>query len=169
MGIETVSIVERRKVSVRRFRSKAVRAPASLTCSALSAVSCWTGVPIQRIVRIGRHQRVVSNLGGEMSPLSPGMVQRVGESRRSVERSAEPYRVRDSRSISPAEDDEKIDIFHDRLTDEISAATMPTSMAHKSRGSLASTTVLAIMPATSLDPSNAPRFGIMGARRSWKP
>jgi len=74
-------------------------------------------------------QRAVSNLGGEMSPLSRGIVQRMAEVALEMWReTAEAYGDRESRGASLAEDDEEIDILHERLTGEIAAETMPTSI-----------------------------------------
>jgi phosphate transport system protein len=74
-------------------------------------------------------QRAVSNLGCEMSPLSRGIVQRMAEVALEMWReTAEAYGDRDSRSASLAEDDEEMDILHERLTGEIAAETMPTSI-----------------------------------------
>ncbi len=62
-------------------------------------------------------QRAVSNLGCEMTPLSRGIVQRMAEVAREMwSEAAKAYRARDSRSASLAEDDEELDILHDRLT-----------------------------------------------------
>jgi phosphate transport system protein len=74
-------------------------------------------------------QRAVSNLGCDMSPLSRGIVQRMAEVALGMWReTAEAYGDRDSRSASLAEDDEELDILHERLTGEIAAETMPTSI-----------------------------------------
>jgi phosphate transport system protein len=72
-------------------------------------------------------QRAASNLGAEMSPLSRGIVQRMAEVALEMWRvAADAYVDRAADSDSLSEDDEEIDILHDRLTGEISSGTMPT-------------------------------------------
>jgi len=62
-------------------------------------------------------QRAVTNLGTQMSPLSRGIVQRMAEVALEMWRdAAEAYADRTARSASLHEDDEEIDILHDRLT-----------------------------------------------------
>jgi phosphate transport system protein len=74
-------------------------------------------------------QRAVTNLGAEMSPLSRGIVQRMAEVALEMWRdAADAYGDRSAQSISLHEDDEEIDILHDRLTGEIAAETMPTAV-----------------------------------------
>jgi len=74
-------------------------------------------------------QRAVTNLGTEMSPLSRGIVQRMAEVALEMWRdAADAYADRSAQSISLHEDDEEIDILHDRLTGEIAAETMPTAV-----------------------------------------
>jgi phosphate transport system protein len=74
-------------------------------------------------------QRAVTNLGAEMSPLSRGIVQRMAEVALEMWRdAADAYADRSAQSESLHEDDEEIDILHDRLTGEIAAETMPTAI-----------------------------------------
>jgi phosphate transport system protein len=74
-------------------------------------------------------QRAVSNLGAEMSPLSRGIVQRMAEVALEMWRdAADAYADRSAQSASLHEDDEEIDILHDRLIGEIAAETMPTAI-----------------------------------------
>jgi phosphate transport system protein len=74
-------------------------------------------------------QRAVTNLGTEMSPLSRGIVQRMAEVALEMWRdAADAYADRSAQSVSLHEDDEEIDILHDRLTGEIAAGTMPTAV-----------------------------------------
>jgi phosphate transport system protein len=74
-------------------------------------------------------QRAVSNLGTEMSPLSRGIVQRMSEVAMEMWRdAADAYADRSAQAISLHEDDEEIDILHDRLIGEIAAETMPTAI-----------------------------------------
>jgi phosphate transport system protein len=74
-------------------------------------------------------QRAVTNIGAEMSPLSRGIVQRMSEVALEMWRdAADAYVDRVVGSSALAEDDEEIDILHDRLTAEIAAGTMPTAI-----------------------------------------
>ncbi len=74
-------------------------------------------------------QRAVTNIGVEMSPLSRGIVQRMSEVALEMWRDAtDAYVDRVARSGALAEDDEEIDILHDRLTGEIAAGTMPSAI-----------------------------------------
>jgi phosphate transport system protein len=74
-------------------------------------------------------QRAVTNIGVEMSPLSRGIVQRMSEVALEMWRdAADAYVDRVSRAGALADDDEEINILHDRLTGEIAAGTMPTAI-----------------------------------------
>jgi phosphate transport system protein len=74
-------------------------------------------------------QRAVTNLGAEMSPLSRGIVQRMAEVALEMWRdAADAYGDRSANADALAEDDEEIDILHDRLTGEIAAGSMPTAI-----------------------------------------
>jgi phosphate transport system protein len=74
-------------------------------------------------------QRAVTNLGTEMSPLSRGIVQRMAEVALEMWRdAADAYADRSAQSVSLHEDDEEIDILHERLIGEIAAETMPTAI-----------------------------------------
>jgi phosphate transport system protein len=74
-------------------------------------------------------QRAVTNLGAQMSPLSRGIVQRMAEVALEMWRdAADAYGDRAANADALAEDDEEIDILHDRLTGEIAAETMPTAI-----------------------------------------
>jgi phosphate transport system protein len=74
-------------------------------------------------------QRAVSNLGTEMSPSSRGIMQRMAEVAMEMWRdAADAYADRSAQSVSLHEDDEEIDILHDRLVGEIAAETMPAAI-----------------------------------------
>jgi phosphate transport system protein len=74
-------------------------------------------------------QRAVTNIGTEMSPLSRGIVQRMADVAMEMWRdAADAYADRSAQSVSLHEDDEEIDILHDRLTAEIAAETMPAAI-----------------------------------------
>ena len=65
-----------------------------------------------------------------MSPLSRGIVQRMAEVALEMWRdAADAYGDRSARADALAEDDEEIDILHDRLTGEIAAESMPTAIS----------------------------------------
>jgi phosphate transport system protein len=74
-------------------------------------------------------QRAASNLGAEMSPLSRGIVQRMAEVALEMWRAAaDAYGDRAANAASLSEDDEEIDILHDRLTGEVASEAMSTSI-----------------------------------------
>ena len=74
-------------------------------------------------------QRAVTNIGSEMSPLSRGIVQRMAEVALEMWRdAADAFADRSAQSVSLHEDDEEIDILHDRLMGEVSAETMPAAI-----------------------------------------
>jgi phosphate transport system protein len=74
-------------------------------------------------------QRAVTNIGVEMSPLSRGIVQRMSEVALQMWRdAADAYVDKVARAEALAEDDEEINILHDRLTREIAAGTMPSAV-----------------------------------------
>jgi len=74
-------------------------------------------------------QRAVTNLGAQMSPLSRGIVQRMAEVALEMWRDADDaYGDRAANADALAEDDEEIDILHDRLTGEIAGESMPTAI-----------------------------------------
>ncbi len=87
---------------------------------------------LERSADLAEHiaQRAVANLGSAMSPLSRGIVQRMTEV--AVEMwhtAADAYADRTTGGDDLAEDDEEIDILHERLTKEIAAEAMPTAVA----------------------------------------
>jgi phosphate transport system protein len=74
-------------------------------------------------------QRAVTGLGNQMSPLSRGIVQRMAEVALEMWRdAADAYGDRTANAADLAEDDEEIDILHERLTREIAAEAMPTAI-----------------------------------------
>jgi phosphate transport system protein len=86
---------------------------------------------LERSADLAEHiaQRAVSNVGAEMSPLSRGIVQRMSEVALEMWRdAADAYVDRVTRADALAEDDEEIDILHERLTREIAAGIMPTAV-----------------------------------------
>ncbi len=86
---------------------------------------------LERSADLAEHiaQRAVTNVGAEMSPLSRGIVQRMSEVALEMWRdAADTYVDGVTRADALAEDDEEIDILHERLTREIAAGTMPTAV-----------------------------------------
>jgi phosphate transport system protein len=74
-------------------------------------------------------QRAAGNLGADMSPLSRGIVQRMAEVALEMWRAAaDAYGDRAANAASLSEDDEEIDILHDRLTGEVASGAMSTSI-----------------------------------------
>jgi phosphate transport system protein len=74
-------------------------------------------------------QRAVTSLGGEMSPLSRGIVQRMAEVALEMWRdAADAYGDRSANAEELAEADDEIDILHERLTKEIASGAMPPAI-----------------------------------------
>ncbi|MGH9078647.1 MAG: phosphate signaling complex PhoU family protein [Acidimicrobiales bacterium] len=87
---------------------------------------------LERSADLAEHvaQRAVDNLGVDMSPLSRGIVQRMTEVALAMWRTAaDAYGEGGNEAKGLAEDDEEIDLLHDRLMKEISAEAMPTAVA----------------------------------------
>jgi phosphate transport system protein len=87
---------------------------------------------LERSADLAEHiaQRAVTHLGPEMSPLSRGIVQRMTEVALEMwGAAARAYADRSTEGLDLAEDDEEIDILHERLTQEIAAENMPTAIA----------------------------------------
>ena len=87
---------------------------------------------LERSADLAEHiaTRAVVNLGAEMSPVSRGYVQRMGEVALEMWRAtAIAYQERSAEGIALDEADEEIDILHDRLAIEVAAETMPTAIA----------------------------------------
>jgi phosphate transport system protein len=87
---------------------------------------------LERSADLAEHiaQRAVRGLGPEMSPLSRGIVQRMTEVALEMwAAAATAYFDRSTEGLDLAEDDEEIDILHDRLTGEIAGGAMPLAVA----------------------------------------
>ncbi len=87
---------------------------------------------LERSADLAEHiaQRAVFNLGAEMSPLSRGIVQRMTEVALEMwKAAADAFGAQISPVINLDEDDEEIDILHERLTGEVARGTMPTAVA----------------------------------------
>ncbi len=75
-------------------------------------------------------QRAVFGLGGEMTPVSRGIVQRMSEVAIDMWReAAEGYARGHSRTLDLDETDEELDILHDRLTTEVARGSMQPPVA----------------------------------------
>jgi phosphate transport system protein len=87
---------------------------------------------LERSADLAEHiaQRAVNNLGPEMSPTSRGIVQRMTEVALEMWRTAaDAYAERSAQGVALDEDDEEMDLLHERLTKEIAAEHMPTPVA----------------------------------------
>jgi phosphate transport system protein len=87
---------------------------------------------LERSADLAEHiaQRAVGNLGVEMSPTSRGIVQRMTEVALEMWRAAaDAYADRTSQGVALDEDDEELDLLHQRLTREIAFETMSTTVA----------------------------------------
>ena len=87
---------------------------------------------LERSADLAEHiaQRAVNNLGAEMSPTSRGIVQRMTEVALDMWRTAaDAYAERSAQGVALDEDDEEMDLLHERLTREIAAEEMPTPVA----------------------------------------
>ena len=87
---------------------------------------------LERSADLAEHiaQRAVFNLGAEMSPLSRGIVQRMTEVALEMwKAAADAFGAQISPVINLDEDDEEIDILHERLTGEVARGAMPTAVA----------------------------------------
>ncbi len=85
---------------------------------------------LERSADLAEHiaQRAVFGLGGEMTPVSRGIVQRMSEVAVEMWRSAaEVYADAASHpgAVDLSETDEELDILHDRLTAEVAKGSMP--------------------------------------------
>jgi phosphate transport system protein len=82
---------------------------------------------LERSADLAEHvaQRALNGLGGEMSPISRGVVQRMAESAIEMWRVvADAYADRRSVLDSVIEDDDELDVLHDRLTREVASEAM---------------------------------------------
>ena len=87
---------------------------------------------LERSADLAEHiaQRAVFNLGAEMSPLSRGIVQRMTEVALEMwKAAADAFSAQIPQVITLDEEDEEIDILHERLTGEVARGAMPTAVA----------------------------------------
>jgi phosphate transport system protein len=87
---------------------------------------------LERSADLAEHiaQRAVFGLGGEMTPVSRGIVQRMSEVAIDMWRAAaDGYATGAAQSLELHETDEELDILHERLTAEVSSGTMQPPVA----------------------------------------
>ncbi len=87
---------------------------------------------LERSADLAEHiaQRAVNSLGPQMSPLSRGIVQRMTEVALEMWGSVAGLFVdRATAGVDLAEDDEELDILHNRLTAEVALGQMPADVA----------------------------------------
>ncbi len=87
---------------------------------------------LERSADLAEHiaQRAVFGLGGEMTPVSRGIVQRMSEVAVDMWRAAaDAYAGAASHALELHETDEELDILHGRLTAEVSGGAMPPAVA----------------------------------------
>jgi phosphate transport system protein len=87
---------------------------------------------LERSADLAEHiaQRAMFGLGGEMTPVSRGIVQRMSEVAIDMWRSAaDAYGNERVHDLDLDEADEELDILHDRLASEVSSGAMPPSVA----------------------------------------
>jgi phosphate transport system protein len=83
---------------------------------------------LERSADLAEHvaQRALTRIGGEMSPVSRGVVQRMAEAAIEMWRTvADSYADRQGVLDAMVEDDEELDLLHDRITNEVIAESMP--------------------------------------------
>ncbi len=86
---------------------------------------------LERSADLAEHiaHRALTNIGAEMTPLARGIVQRMSEVAAEMwQLVAAAYSNHNAQDLELAEEDEELDILHDRLTAEIAKADMPTSV-----------------------------------------
>jgi phosphate transport system protein len=73
--------------------------------------------------------RALTNIGAEMTPVARGIVQRMSEVAAEMwQLVATAYSNHNAQNLELAEEDEELDILHDRLTGEIAKGDMPTTV-----------------------------------------
>jgi phosphate transport system protein len=86
---------------------------------------------LERSADLAEHiaHRALTNIGAEMTPVARGIVQRMSEVAAEMwQLVAAAYSTHNAHSLELAEEDEELDILHDRLTAEIAKADMPTTV-----------------------------------------
>jgi len=86
---------------------------------------------LERSADLAEHiaHRALTNIGAEMTPVARGIVQRMSEVAAEMwQLVAAAYINHNAHDLELAEEDEELDILHDRLTGEIAKADMPTNI-----------------------------------------
>lgn len=86
---------------------------------------------LERSADLAEHiaHRALSNIGAEMTPVARGIVQRMSEVAVEMwQLVAAAYIHHNAQDLELAEEDEELDILHDRLTAEYAKADMPTNV-----------------------------------------
>jgi phosphate transport system protein len=87
---------------------------------------------LERSADLAEHiaQRALTNTGTEMTPVARGIVQRMSEVAAEMWQAvAGAYIEKDSAALDLDEEDEELDILHERLTNEIARADLSTTVA----------------------------------------
>lgn len=87
---------------------------------------------LERSADLAEHiaQRAFTNVGAEMSPVGRGIVQRMSEVAADMwQMVATAYVNGDAAALELAEEDEELDILHERLTKEVNLGEMSTTIA----------------------------------------
>ena len=105
---------------------------------------------LERSADLAEHiaQRALTDMGGEMTPVSRGIVQRMSEVALAMWNAAtSAYAERSAHGVELDEADEELDVLHERLTNEVAAGAMSASgRGLRSPCCPVSTSVSAIMP-----------------------
>jgi phosphate transport system protein len=86
---------------------------------------------LERSADLAEHiaHRALTNIGAEMTPVARGIVQRMSEVAAEMwQLVAAAYSNHNAQTLELAEEDEELDILHDRLTSEIAKGDMPTNV-----------------------------------------
>ena len=86
---------------------------------------------LERSADLAEHiaHRALMNIGAEMTPVARGVVQRMSEIAAEMwQMVATAYINHNAQNLELADEDEELDILHDRLTAEIAKADMPTTV-----------------------------------------
>jgi phosphate transport system protein len=87
---------------------------------------------LERSADLAEHiaQRALTNIGNEMTPVARGIVQRMSEVAAEMWQAvAGAYVAKDGEPLDLDEEDEELDILHDRLTNEIAKSDLSTTVA----------------------------------------
>lgn len=86
---------------------------------------------LERSADLAEHiaHRALTSIGAEMTPVARGIVQRMSEVAAEMwQMVATAYVNHDAQNLDLAEEDEEMDILHDRLTGDVAKADLPTNV-----------------------------------------